>query len=185
MFGNVPAGERKEQVKKSANFKDGKFQNLSNTPALTEGASYYAVLKEFLFYKSKRGKPLDLIPSKKTDLLTLDPGKDVLVWFGHSSYFIQIDGKKILVDPVFSGAASPIKATTRSFKGSDIYEANDIPEIDFLFISHDHWDHLDYPTIKQLQPKVKKIICGLGTGQHLEHWGFSEARLLKKIGMKK
>ena len=180
MFGSIPAGERLERIKQSPNFKDGKFQNLSTTPTLTEGASYYAVLKEFLFYKSKRGKPVGKMPSKKTDLLALDPGKDVLVWFGHSSYFMQIDGKKILVDPVLSGAASPIKATTRSFKGSDVYEASDIPEIDFLFISHDHWDHLDYQTVKQLQPKVKKIICGLGTGQHLEHWGFNSSLVIEK-----
>lgn len=180
MFGKTPTGERLERIKKSPNFKDGKFENLRHTPFLTEGVSYYVVLKEFIFSKNKRGKPSKKIPSKKTDLINLSADQNVLVWFGHSSYFIQIDGKKILVDPVFSGAASPIKATTRSFKGSDIYTTADIPEIDYLFISHDHWDHLDYATIIQLKPKFNKIICGLGTGQHLEHWGFHPNQLIER-----
>jgi L-ascorbate metabolism protein UlaG (beta-lactamase superfamily) len=180
MFGKMPRGERLEKIKNSSNFKNGKFQNLSHTPDLTEGVSYYAVLKEFIFSKSKRSKPSEAMPSKKTDLLNLPPDQDVLVWFGHSSYFIQIDGRKILVDPVLSGAASPVKATTRSFKGSDAYTTADIPEIDYLFISHDHWDHLDYTTIKQLKPKINKIICGLGAGQHLEHWGFHPDQLYEK-----
>lgn len=180
MFGKTPAGERFKSIKRSPNFKNGQFQNLSPTPDLTEGVSYYAVLNEFFFNKSKRGKPVDILPSTKTNLLTLSPGKDILVWFGHSSYFMQIDGKKILVDPVLSGSASPIKATTRSFKGSDIYTAQDIPDIDYLFITHDHWDHLDYETIKQLKPRIKKIVCGLGTGQHFEYWGFHNDQVIEK-----
>jgi L-ascorbate metabolism protein UlaG (beta-lactamase superfamily) len=179
-FGKTPAGERLEKIKQSPNFRDGKFQNLNHTPDLTEGVSYYAVLKESIFHKSKRNKPGSSIPTIKTNLLSLDADKDVLVWFGHSSYFMQIDGRKILVDPVLSGAASPIKSTTRSFKGSDIYSAADIPEIDYLFISHDHWDHLDYQTVMQLKPKIKKIICGLGTGQHLQRWKFAPEMVIEK-----
>ncbi|MEO5890922.1 MAG: MBL fold metallo-hydrolase [Ferruginibacter sp.] len=180
MFGKIPSGDRLERIKKSANFKNGKFQNLSLTPDLTEGVSYYAVMKEIFFNKKIRVKPTDILPSIKTNLHTIHPEKDALVWFGHSSYFMQIGGKKILVDPVLSGAASPIRATTMSFKGSDIYTADDIPDIDYLFISHDHWDHLDYSTIKQLQPRIKKIICGLGTGQHFERWGFNLNQVIEK-----
>ena len=153
---------------------------LAHTPMLSEGVGYYTVLKEFLFDKKDRVKPVDLIPSRKTDLLNLDPGKDVLVWFGHSSYFMQIDGKKILVDPVFSGAASPVSFNIKAFKGTDIYTTDDIPEIDFLFISHDHWDHLDYETVLKLKPKIKKIICALGIGAHLERWGFAKNIISEK-----
>jgi L-ascorbate metabolism protein UlaG (beta-lactamase superfamily) len=141
-------------------------------------------MKEFFFEKNKRGTPKNILPSRKTDLLQLDPGENVLVWFGHSSYFMQVDGKKILVDPVFSGSASPI-GTTRSFKGSDVYMVDDLPVIDYLFISHDHYDHLDYTTINKLKPKIKKIICGLGTGAHFERWGFDSIVLLKRTGMRK
>jgi L-ascorbate metabolism protein UlaG (beta-lactamase superfamily) len=99
----------------------------------------------------------------------------VIVWFGHSSYFIQVDGKRILVDPIFSGRSSPVKFTTKSYRGSDVYSVSDIPEIDYLFLTHDHWDHLDYETVTQLQPKVKLVITGLGVGAHLEHWGYPES----------
>ncbi|MGC4100630.1 MBL fold metallo-hydrolase [Ferruginibacter sp.] len=179
-FGSTPADARLEMIERSPHYKVGKFQNLSNTPALTEGASFFSVLKEFFFEKKERKKPATVLPSKKTDLLQLSKDENILVWMGHSSYFMQVDGKTILVDPVFSGAASPVSFTTRSFAGSDIYTPDDIPTIDFLFLSHDHWDHLDYDTIKKLQPKIKTIITGLGTGQHLERWGFKKERVIEK-----
>lgn len=176
-FGKVPFGARLERIVKSPNYKNGQFQNQSFTPDLAEGVSYYTVLKEFIFNKSKRIKPESTLPSVKTDLLHLNPEEDVLVWFGHSSYFMQIDGKRMLVDPVFCGAASPIKFTTPSYPGSDIYSVEDFPEIDYLFISHDHWDHLDYETVTKLKPKVKKVITGLGTGEHFETWGYDTSKI--------
>ena len=174
-FGQTPNGERLERVRKSPNYKDGSFQNRSHTPDLTEGVSYYAVLKEFLFAEKKRVKPLDTIPSTKTNLLDLDPEQNILVWFGHSSYFMQLDGKRILVDPVLSGAASPLAFTTRAFLGTDAYTVDDIPEIDYLFISHDHWDHTDHETLLLLRQKIKRVICGLGTGEHFQHWGYDKS----------
>jgi len=179
-FGKLPAGNRLQLVQQSLNYKEGKFQNQSHTPALTEGATFPSVIKEFVFIKKERKKPAQLLPSKKTDLLTLDKNENVLVWMGHSSYFMQVDGKTFLVDPVLSGAASPLSFTTRSFAGADIYTTDDIPVIDFLFISHDHWDHLDYDTVKKLQPKIKTIITGLGTGQHFERWGFDKETVVEK-----
>ena len=178
-FGKKPSGERLLRMQSSPHYRDGAFQNMSITPSLTEGASYYSVLKEFLFTKKERMKPTEALPSVKTDLLHLNPSEDVLVWFGHSSYFMQVGGKKILVDPVFSGSASPLPNGTKAFKGADIYTTDDMPEIDHLFISHDHWDHLDYTTIKKLLPKVKNVICGLGVGAHLEHWGYDSKIIIE------
>jgi L-ascorbate metabolism protein UlaG (beta-lactamase superfamily) len=60
----------------------------------------------------------------------------------------------------------------KAFAGTDIYKAGDVPEIDYLFITHDHYDHLDYKTILQLKPKVRKVICPLGVGEHLQYWGY-------------
>jgi len=179
-FGKTPSGERLARIQKSPHYRNGKFQNLSPTPDLSEGVSYYIVMKEFFFEKSKRSEPRERLPSKKTDLLNLRPDSNVLVWFGHSSYFIQVDGKKILVDPVFSGSASPIKFTTPSYPGSDVYTTDDIPEIDYLFISHDHWDHLDFDTLVKLKPKIKKVITGLGVGAHLEYWGYNTDIIVEK-----
>ncbi len=178
-FGKTPSGQRLERIRKSPHYRDGAFQNLHDTPSLSEGASYFGVLKEFIFADKIRVKPTDTLPSVKTNLRQFKPSENVLVWFGHSSYYMQIDGKKILVDPVLSGAASPIPSTTRSFPGTDAYHPEDFPDIDYLFISHDHWDHLDYNTLMTMKPRIGKIITGLGTGEHLETWGFDTARVVE------
>lgn len=179
-FGKMPSGNRLLRVQGSSHYKDGKFQNLNKTPDLTEGVGYVEVMRDFIFNKSKRVNPIDPIPSIKTDLKQLDLSKDVLVWFGHSSYFMQIDGKRFLIDPVFSGNASPVPGTVKSFPGSDVYSVEDFPNIDVLFISHDHWDHLDYETVVKLKSKVGKVITGLGTGEHLESWGFPSDQIIEK-----
>jgi len=179
-FGKLPSGERLERIKKSPHYKEGQFQNIHFTPNLVEGVSIATVMKQFLFGKNKNRTPPGVVPVGKTDLLNLDHSKNCLVWFGHSSYFIQIDGKKILVDPVFSGNASPLPSTTKSFPGSDVYTTDDLPEIDYLFITHDHWDHLDYKTVVKLRSKVKQVITSLGTGAHLERWNYDKKKIVEK-----
>jgi L-ascorbate metabolism protein UlaG (beta-lactamase superfamily) len=179
-FGGRLSGKELTRIQNSPNYKNGQFQNLTNTPQLTDDASVFKVMKEFFFNKDKRNIPANPLPSKKTNLFQLDPHEDALVWFGHSSYFMQLDGKKFLVDPVLSGHASPIKFTTRSFKGSDVYTIDDIPPIDFLLITHDHYDHFDYETIIQLKSKIGKVITGLGVGAHLRRWGYDPKIIVEK-----
>jgi len=179
-FGKAPFGERQVLIQNSPQYKNGKFENRSFTPDLAEGANMVGVLFEFFFKKVDRKIPTDIIPSVKTNLHELSLDQDVLVWFGHSSYFIQLEGKRFLIDPVFSGNASPIPGTTKSFKGTDIYTVEDLPEIDYLLITHDHYDHLDYETILKLKPKTKKIITALGVGSHFEFWGFPSENIIEK-----
>jgi L-ascorbate metabolism protein UlaG (beta-lactamase superfamily) len=179
-FGSRPSGVRQEYIKLSPNFRAGSFQNLSPTPSFTEGATFTSVLKEFMFGRNERTKPTGVLPSQKADLKRLSREENVLVWFGHSSYFMQMDGKRMLVDPVMSGNASPLSFTTKSFPGSDVYTPGDLPDIDYLFLSHDHWDHLDYRTVKKLKPRVGKVICALGVGAHLERWGFDKTKIVEK-----
>lgn len=177
--GRLPKGERKERISNSPNFRDEKFQNLSETPQLTGDKGSAAMMYDFLFGDYKRTTPTDIIPSVKTDLLNIDRSKDILVWFGHSSYFIQIDGKRILVDPVLDGAASPVSFINKPFKGSDAYKTKDIPDIDYLFISHDHWDHLDYESVMAIKNRIGKVICTLGVGEHFEKWGFDKNKIIE------
>jgi L-ascorbate metabolism protein UlaG (beta-lactamase superfamily) len=179
-FGKAPGTARLELMKKSPNYKDGKFQNTRFTPMLTEGYSMVKITYAFIFKNFPRQKPTVKIPSVKTNLHQLPIDSNVLVWFGHSSYFIQVDGKRFLIDPVFSGNASPIPNSNKSFSGTDIYTAADMPEIDYLLITHDHYDHLDYETIMGLKGKVKTIITGLGVGAHFEHWGFDPKIIIEK-----
>ncbi len=179
-FGKAPGGERLEQLYKSPNYKDGQFQNIHLTPNFTEDHSPVKIFFNFLFKKFPRTRPVDEIPSVKTDLKDLSIHENVLVWFGHSSYFIQLEGKRFLIDPVFSGNASPIPNSNKSFTGTDVYSADDMPEIDYLLITHDHYDHLDYATIMKLKPKVRHIVCGLGVGAHFEYWKFDPERITEK-----
>ncbi len=175
-FGRTPEGQRLERVKASPNYRDGAFQNLHETQQLTQ--SFFKNLSTFSSNKQQTS-PKTEIPSVKTNLFDLDPNSDVLVWFGHSSYYFQISGKRFLVDPVFSRAASPVSFFAKSFKGSDVYHAADIPDIDYLVITHDHWDHLDYNTVKELKPRIGKIVCPLGVGEHFERWGFDAERIVE------
>lgn len=178
-FGALPKGDLLKQIQSSRNYKEGKFQNLHHTPDLAEGVGYYKVTKEFFFDKEKDNIPPKPLPSQKENLFALGAEENCLVWFGHSSYFMQIDGKKILVDPVLSGSASPVSVTTKAFPGSDVYTVKDIPQVDYLFISHDHWDHLDHKTVAKLQPTVGKVFCGLGVSAHLKRWGYTDAQIVE------
>ena len=93
-FGSLPSIADLKKMQRLPYFREGQIQNLTSTPSLTEGAGFFSILKEFLFDKSKQNIPPAPLPSRKTDLLHIDRNKNILVWFGHSSYFMQIDGKE-------------------------------------------------------------------------------------------
>jgi len=168
IFGKLPKGQQLQQITKSPNYKNGAFQNLSQTIMRLSGRTYRNMI-----WRPAYVKPDYALPSVKTDLHQLPADVPLMVWFGHSSYLLQLEGKKILVDPVFSGNASPFSFMITAFEGTDIYKPEDMPDIDILLLTHDHYDHLDYRTLLKLRPKVGRIICPLGVRAHLEYWGFA------------
>ena len=174
--GKPPSGKHLEKLRQSPNYKTNAFQNLSATPMKPDDISYWKMMREF-FKKNKDTVPPGLLPSVKTDLTNLDSPTPVIVWFGHSSYLIRIENKNFLVDPVFSGNASPLSFMIKAFPGSNIYKAEDMPAIDYLILTHDHYDHLDFKTVRKLKKKVDKIYCSLGISSHLKYWGFDTSRI--------
>lgn len=160
----------------TSRYEHGIFYNQQPTPVLTRlnEKSQVTELIDFLFTKQPDAIPSAPLPNMKTDLHRLPSQENTIVWMGHSSYFLQIDGIKILIDPVFSENASPVPLTNLAFKGSNIYSANDIPAVDYLLITHDHWDHLDYPTIMELKDKIGKVITPIGVGDYFKQWGFNK-----------
>lgn len=179
-FGKKPHGERLDRIKRSPNYTDGAFRNLSPTPMFTgDGNMFTMGLKFLLQRQSKRRVPHAPLPHLTTSLIDLDPQSDVLIWFGHSSYFMQIDGCTVLVDPVLSGHASPFPFVMKAFPGSDVYKVEMIPKIDLLVITHDHWDHLDHKTVTNLKDRIDRVVCPLGVGAHLEHWGFAPEKIIE------
>jgi L-ascorbate metabolism protein UlaG (beta-lactamase superfamily) len=177
-FGRTPRGQRLERIKKSPNYRDGAFQNITPIQMSTSDRPKIINLISFLFRGAEGLRPQSELPSVKTDLKQLNRDEDILVWLGHSSLFIQTDGKRFLIDPVFIKAA-PIASFNKAFRGTDIYKPEDMPDIDYLIITHDHWDHLDYDTVVTLMDKTGKIICGLGVGEHFEYWGFEKDLIIE------
>ncbi|MDR3156069.1 MAG: MBL fold metallo-hydrolase [Holosporaceae bacterium] len=187
MFGQLPAGVRLDSIRKLPNYRNGKFHNLHETQTIISNPLAAA----FLFFASRSRfasrmfgeefatKPSYPLPTVRTDLKNLDLREDVLIWFGHSSYFIQLQKQRILVDPLFSRVSSPLWFFPKAFAGTDVYGSEDMPEIDYLIITHDHWDHLDYKSVLALKNKIKKIICPIGVGQHFEYWGFSPKQIIE------
>lgn len=181
VYGAAPKGKRLERIEKSKLYKDGSFHNTHFTPQLAEGYSMPKVMYDFLFGKKAENLlPKKSIPVVKTNLKNLSKDEEVFIWLGHSSYYFQTNGVSFLVDPVLSSYGSPFKFGNKSFQGADFYTPDMIPNIDYLVITHDHYDHLDYPTVKSLRNKVKKVILPLGVGAHFEKWGYEPSMLIEE-----
>ena len=170
VFGTDPATTRLERILKSPNYKNGSFQNREPTDVMAKEASNMGMLRDY-WNRSPDNEPKQLLPSVKTDLNALPDEQPTLVWFGHSAYLLKHKGFTVLMDPVFDGNASPVSFFGKAFPGADVYGPDDMPDIDLLVLSHDHYDHLDYLTIVELIPKIKRVITSLGVGAHLERWG--------------
>ena len=124
------------------------------------------------FLSDKETVPESQLPLKTPDFTGNTTGGELFfTWFGHSTLLIQMSGKNILFDPVFSNRSSPVQfAGPKRFTPPPCTIA-DLPEIDILIISHDHYDHLDKPAIKKIDSKVKKYVCPLGVEKRLKKFG--------------
>lgn len=166
-----------DSIANSSHYYDGEFHNLTPTSILSDDSSTFSILISDFFSSAERLKPENPVPTIKTELKKLDKNTDQVIWFGHSSCFVQLAGKTILIDPVFSDYASPLPFVNKAFAGTDMYTANDMPDIDYLLITHDHWDHLDYSTVIALKSKVKHVVCPLGVGAHFDKWGYAREKI--------
>lgn len=176
-FGKLPTGEYLRKMQSSPHYKNGQFQNSLPTTVLIDDSNFISSLVKFILTEKERSVPRQPIPSVKINLFTLDKEKNIVIWLGHSSYFSQIEGKRILIDPVLSPYASPLPFINKAFPGTTPYTPEDIPDIDYVLISHDHWDHLDYPTMIALKKKANTIICPLGIGGYFLQWGFKQEQV--------
>ena len=181
-FGRQPRGERLERIKNSPNYSNGSFHNQAqqDEPAQAQPKSNSSVFNTIanLFTNKAEIRPSKPLPAVKTDLWQLDRGEDVLLWMGHDALFIQIDGIRILVDPTLV-MGSPVSFIKTAFPATYSYTPEDIPDIDYLLISHEHWDHLDYHTFNKLRDRIGKVVCGLGVGEYFEYWKFPKDRIIE------
>ncbi len=164
----------KERIQASPNYRDGMFQNQEPTPQFTgDTASTGGTLWRFLTDKDTLRVPSEPMPAVKTDLKSIPTDSDWLVWFGHSSYLFCLNGKRYLVDPVLK-LEWPATLMMKPFPGTDIYRPEDLPDINVLIITHEHWDHMEYATLRDIRDRVKQVICPLGIADYLRYWGYAD-----------
>ncbi|MER8071830.1 MBL fold metallo-hydrolase [Streptomyces sp. NPDC094034] len=180
-FGADSAGERLERIHRSPNFADGVFQNPVGARTRPSGASGLEFAKIY-FQKEARARraPIGTIPVHSTTLadLAAPPVSGLrLTWMGHSSVLAEIDGRRVLFDPVWGERCSPF-----AFAGPKRLHPVPVPlaslgPVDVVVISHDHYDHLDLPSIRALASTDTVFAVPLGVGAHLERWGVAASRL--------
>lgn len=176
-FGKAPAGPRLARMKSSPNFHDGCFHNLGGVEVKLSFHQLMKVVRKMLFGKKKTLVPPHPLKMAHEDLKHLPADKDYYVWFGHSSYLLSLHGTTILVDPTLC-VASPFAFVNKAFQGTMAYTPEEMPDsIDVLLITHDHYDHLDYKTFLRLRERVRRVVCPLGVGAHLERWGMESGRI--------
>jgi L-ascorbate metabolism protein UlaG (beta-lactamase superfamily) len=177
-FGGKVAGLRLERIAASPRYLDGAFRNtLTVGPELKKGTRL-PTIKEFLVGGQNRTPPAPL-PSIDPRPRWVTPVETGLraTWLGHSTVLLEIDGARILTDPVWGTRASPVTfAGPRRFQPVPVSIA-ELPRLDAVVISHDHYDHLDYPTIRELAGLDVPFVTPLGVGAHLEAWGIPAERI--------
>ncbi|MEV6264686.1 MBL fold metallo-hydrolase [Streptomyces sp. NPDC051784] len=179
-FGADPEGVRMERIRNSPNFADGVFRNPEGTR--TRPSIPMIEFAKIYFRKEERARraPVGTVPVHATTLADLSgpPASGLRVtWLGHSSVLTEIDGRRVLFDPVWGERCSPF-----AFAGPKRVHPAPLPlaamgPVDAVVISHDHYDHLDLPTIKALAGTDTVFAVPLGVGAHLERWGVAADRI--------
>jgi L-ascorbate metabolism protein UlaG (beta-lactamase superfamily) len=179
-FGARAKGDSLRKVQLSQHYRDGKFFNLEETEVMKKGSSFTGNAVKWI-KGTANAVPQHVLPSEKFDRKRfLESGSGIsLVWFGHSTALINIDGYIVLTDPVFSKNPSPVYFGNKAFDYAVETAVEDLPDIDAVVISHDHYDHLDMPTIRKLRAKVKIFLVPLGVAAHLSRWGIPEERIVE------
>ena len=163
----------------SKNFQKRIFVNQIPTPMDMAPAEMLSMIRETMRRGTKR-RPADMLAPKPLDLEAfLDAKEPQLVWLGHSAVLIRMHGKTLLTDPMLSKAASPFQFAGPKRFSKPPATAEELPHIDAVLISHDHYDHLDYATIKKLRSKTDKFFVPLGISVHLQKWGVKKSQIVE------
>ncbi len=166
--GKLPDQDRKDQYKKTTHYADRQFQNEQDFTLRTGDESE----------TSDRVTPARTVTSvKNADLARGTPGNLGLIWYGHSSTLVQLGNQTIFLDPILSVRASPVTFAGPKRFSELAVSTSQVPEVDVVFVSHDHYDHLDYRTILALDEKIHHYIVPLGIDSYLEGWGIDPAKI--------
>jgi L-ascorbate metabolism protein UlaG (beta-lactamase superfamily) len=180
-IGRRAEGARLERMRGSPRWTGEQFSNLHPIiPGLRDPRVPMPTLSEFLCGGERR-VPAHPLPAMSPLEGWSKPAASGLrvTWLGHSTVLIEIDGTRILTDPVWGARASPSRLIgPKRFQPVPV-RLRQLPPLDAVVISHDHYDHLDYPTIRELRSSTVPFVTSLGVGAHLESWGIEPQRIFE------
>ena len=179
-LGGKPTKAEEQRYAQSGHYTDGGFVNLIPTSVSTS-RSIVGTIWKFIFRKDPAATPAGPLPMQPLDSLAITrktPEMVRVTWFGHSASLVELAGQNILLDPMLSLEMGPVKwATPNRYNRSLAIRPEKLPPIAAVLISHDHYDHLDYETIRKIKDKVGRFFVPLGIGAHLRRWGVAPERI--------
>lgn len=178
-LGKAPSKEQQQAFAQLDNYEDGKFVNVSRSETNISFSEGLSMLRDSVFSDDTEREPAGELSVEALDWDEIRSGQDSLTWFGHSTYLLSMDGKKLFIDPMLGPRASPISFAGGSKRYSEDWLGiiDSLPPIDAVLLTHDHYDHLDYESIKALESKVAHFFVPLGVSAHLESWGVDHERI--------
>jgi L-ascorbate metabolism protein UlaG (beta-lactamase superfamily) len=179
-FGKAPAGEKLEKMAASSQYNQSKktFENLGQVEMQMGVGDMIKLLPAFFTpSKNKRPESIEVLHPDIKNMGKLNEDEVAFTWFGHSAFLLEIGDKILLLDPMLGPAAAPFSFQVKRFTQELPITPENLPEIDAVIFSHDHYDHLDYPTIQAIKDKVGHFYVPLGLGSHLMHWGVAENKI--------
>lgn len=177
-FGGKPSKEKIQTFSQLPNFSQNTFVNQIPTSMNTDIRTLVSIVSDFIKGNPK-AKPDRIIPVLPLKPASMEDSEQTRVtWFGHSTVLLEMEGKRVLLDPMFSKTPSPVPVFGgKRYSETLPIEVEDLPPIDVVILSHDHYDHLDYDSIMKLKDKVSQFRVPLGVGSHLERWGIDRAKI--------
>ena len=171
-MGARATGARLARMRRSPQYRDGAFRNPAADPVRTATSSYREE-----FQRRRPGRPANPVPLVRTPFPGPTGGVHV-VWFGHAATLLEIEGRRVLLDPVWSERCSPSQLVGPRRLHEPPVPLAALGAVDAVVISHDHYDHLDMPTIKALaRTQDAPFVVPLGVGAHLDRWGVPPTRV--------
>jgi len=173
VFGGKITREQEQSFTQLEHYRDGKFINREPNKTSFSAGEFLSMLKELTASNQNRS-PKGQLTVAEVDWNEIYSEEDSLTWFGHSSFLVSINNKKILVDPVLSFRASPVSFVgSKRYTGSLLHIIDKLPLLYAVLITHDHYDHLDYDTMLRLKEKAALFCVPLGVSNHLQRWGIA------------
>jgi L-ascorbate metabolism protein UlaG (beta-lactamase superfamily) len=175
-FGAPPEGKHLEKIQTSPNYADGSFVNAIPTSMDMSFGDGLETIKEYI--TATNTEPEQPLPTAFSASSTVGSDTSLAItWFGHSALLLEMAGKRILLDPMLGPTASPVSFIGHRFDYREPIDFSLLKDIDFVVLSHDHYDHLDYPSIQKLNPEVGHFYVPLGVGSHLRRWGVDSSKI--------